>query len=228
MAIRTDLPRLPAPTPTLFNTTASLMGLMAGGAAYVAASYFGAAAVTVGSLTLAAPLAGALAVGALGTWVGGMIGKSQMREQMRTGQPVREPSLFNRGLINGLFFGAAAVVGVLAAPAFGATLPTWMAGNFALGALGVLPATLVSTFTMIGDQKAFRAARHEADIISVTRQAEQARAKGLEQYLQAPAVTREEMAEIESRQKQGARGSSQSFVERVSAGREIADQALAK
>ncbi len=229
MATSTDLPRLRGAQPTLFNTTASLFGLAAGGAAYGLATYLGTAAVALGSVTLAAPIVAAAAVGLAGTVLGGFIGKAQMAREVSTGVAVSTPSFLNKGLVNGLFIGAAVALGMLAAPAFGITLPAIAAGTLGLGVAAAAPAALGSLLVRSSQSQIYALASRQADIVQVTRQAEAAKAKGLENVLtKAATVSPEEAATLEARQNAGRGGEKKSFAEQVLANREVASGALAK
>lgn len=234
---RTDLPKLRGATPTLFNTTASLFGLVAGGAAFAAVTWFGAAtaATTIGlGLTAAAvPVAITAAVGAAAALLGGFVGKRRMVQEFATGVAVNPPSLLNKGLVNGLFLGAAAALAITAAPLLGITaLPGFLTGTVGLAAVAAAPAALGSLFVAGTQARIYQMAAQQADVMQIQRQADAAKAKGLENVMAkavtTPTVTKDDAALLEARLSQGRAGAGQSFAERITAAREVANQQLAK
>lgn len=236
MAARSDLPRLAGARPSYFNSVASTFGVIGAAAAFAAATYIPAVATAVTGIagaTLAAPLAAAIGVGLAATTLGAVIGKTKMQNELINGRVVREPSFLNKGLMNGLFLGGAVALGIMAAPALlpaaaVASIPTVLTGAGALAAIAAVPAALGSLMSRSTQTKETVAAVRQAELITVTRQAESAKAKGLgPDMARAASVTPEEAAMLEARMKNGpAQG--KSFAEQVLASREAAQGELAR
>jgi hypothetical protein len=116
MGIRYDLPKLPGKEPSYFNLD---MGV---GAA-------------IGSFTV--PVVGTL----LGAAIGGYFGKERMQKELKTGRPVREPSMLNKGIAVGLLLGGVVATiavggGVLALASVGTTISGASWGLLAAGLIG--------------------------------------------------------------------------------------------
>jgi hypothetical protein len=240
MAIRTDLPRVPGKSPSLFNSVGTTLAVLAGAAAFTAVT-LGVGVATIAGLgigvALAAPAA-ALGAAAIGGLVGGVIGKSKMKYEAAAGRPVKNPGFLNSGLMNGLMLGGLGALAVVAAPliipsavATGGILAAggaleFLTGTAAVAAIIGVPAVLGSLWTRSSQSHEVAAVSREVEIARASAQAERARSQGLAQY-QGAGVSRADMEALETRQAQGRSGTS-SFIDQLQASRAAAGTQLSK